>query len=369
MIKFNCFIPIILIMKIFGTNEIYCSSKEGKPLIVSLEFSKEKNTILEIEQVTRSPLSLNEKGEHHSYLPMQISPFFAQSEVKRWYYAQDPYFRRGYLIFQSIFNEDLNNFFKNYTFLLVRPDAIVSHSLDKIFHALNEYSFEVIQALPIRFDRHMNRLLYFYHLNHAPLERFPLIDLFSEDKNFLVLILKDKKKDTSLEPCRRFRSIKGSVLEEKRSPHHFRAKIQAKRGLLAFIHAPDEAADVIRELSIFFDEADLKQMLNRIILNDHTLSLAELEAILYPEAGYHDLELEGVISRIENACFNKDISGVIEKKIIKLCKNSRLKKKVDWMEFIDLINKSDIEIDKWDILVFCSNCSEDELPYIKSLDE
>jgi nucleoside diphosphate kinase len=301
-----------------------------------------------------------EDGYRQTNVPVSIPSPFSKWEKKRWFFSQDSYFRESNALFSNTFQRhaDLDQFFKNISFVIVRPDGIAAHSIGKTVEALREVGFEPIHYEIVKFDRHSNRLFWWYHLNHAPLDRFPLVDLFINDRPCALIFVKANEPNEEF-ACQRLARVKGHVLTEKRKPDQIRYKINAGRGLLAYIHAPDEPIDIMRELGILFPSSQLQNLLEKM-MHPPEFNQSLLEEQMYAKSIAHNLDFTQSTQRIQSIC--NAFPDLQE-----MCQDALTGKKIDWQYFVQQVKKYQLPIDEWDLIVFCASTAEEELSGIESM--
>lgn len=299
------------------------------------------------------------------FVPLSIPLWMKVSKKKILLYSQDPYFREGYKIFESILGSQLNIFCKKHTYILIRPDAVVARKVDLIINELKKINFEPIYSRTLKINRHMSRAIWFYHLNAAPTERFSIIDFFFQDKECLFVIFKnDKCTNASLELSR----IKGSVDIKKRNNNHLRSKICAESNLLSFIHTPDDSCDVIREMMIFFTTRLIKNIFNSMNSNNKQ-DINLIIQKLYKNTKRKDLSIKTVFQKVKRELFFLSDYYQTEKNFIinELSKSLSVDYK-NKKNFLNNLFQLPLNLDNWDKIILLSHFSQEDLLNVKYLD-
>ena len=323
--------------------------------------------INKLENLQHSPLALAYTKEG-SMLPLGIDHSLSDNQKKKWLYCQDPYFRQGYYTILQLLDFQLIDFFNNYTFLFIKPEAIAKRAILPIIEALKINEFDVVFHKTLKLSRHERRLLWYYHLNRSPLERFPLIDLLFENKDSILLFVKDKKAKKDSFACKRLSSIKGSVMEEKRKRDQLRSMIGAGSGLLSYIHTPDEPLDIIRELSIFFSETDMSQLIQYILQSNTNFSDIYIKE-LYASNIAHDLHYDSSKQNLYNLIKRHVIDTDEQTKILRFLGQLNGDNHDKWLKILVLLKYKLTTQDIWDIITIGARHTAGDISGMSYLDQ
>ena len=172
-------------------------------------------------------------------------------------YADDTYFREtaGQLERAGI---DAAAFATSHTLLLLKPDAIIARSIEPTLQWLHDNGFAVRSAHRIAVNRHLVRALWYYQWNIASPERRWLADLLVTLSDSLLLVVGESTPKApggaEVPVVLRFGELKGPTNPVERAPGQLRHLLGQHSYLLNLVHAPDDPADVLRELAIYLDE-------------------------------------------------------------------------------------------------------------------
>jgi nucleoside diphosphate kinase len=147
---------------------------------------------------------------------------------------------------------DAAEFARQHSLLLLKPDAIVARAVERTMEWLANNGFRVVGAYRIPVDRHLARALWYFAWNIASPERRRLADLLVGISDVLVLVVHGA--DGDLPVSVRLTEAKGATDPRKRRPGELRYLLGRHNYLLNLVHSPDDPADVLRELAIYFDE-------------------------------------------------------------------------------------------------------------------
>lgn len=160
-------------------------------------------------------------------------------------YRMDPYFRQGFEGINLVEAQSV-------TLMVLKPEAVVGRRLGPALEFLENNGFEVLEARRIRLSPILARELWRYQLNTATQDRLDVIDVLLPSTDSLLLLLRDRTSQAGGIPAAtRLSQLKGSSDPSLQQPHSLRSRLQAPTRLLNFVHAPDEPADVVRELALF----------------------------------------------------------------------------------------------------------------------
>ncbi|AYF73831.1 nucleoside-diphosphate kinase [Nocardia yunnanensis] len=139
-----------------------------------------------------------------------------------------------------------------HSLLLLKPDAIVARAVEPTLTWLSDNDFQVVDARRVVVDRHVARALWYFAWNIASPERRRLADLLVGISDVLVLVVRGPVGE--LPTAVRLAEAKGATDPRKRRPGELRYLLGRHNYLLNLVHSPDDPADVLRELAIYFDE-------------------------------------------------------------------------------------------------------------------
>ncbi|MFC8528033.1 nucleoside-diphosphate kinase [Nocardia sp. NPDC057227] len=143
-------------------------------------------------------------------------------------------------------------FATGHSMLLLKPDAIVARAVHPALKWLGDNGYRVVAAEIVPVNRHLARALWYYAWNIASPERRRLADLLVGISDALVLVVAAAA-DPLPVPIRLARA-KGPTDPRKRRPGELRHLLGRDNYLLNLVHTPDDPADVLRELAIYFPE-------------------------------------------------------------------------------------------------------------------
>jgi len=156
---------------------------------------------------------------------------------------------------------DPGAFAARHSLLLLKPDAIVARGAEKALEWLHNNGFRVVDAAAVPVDRHVTRALWYYAWNIASPERRRLADLLVDICDALVLVVTGP--ETTPPVSVRLATAKGATDPRRRRPGELRYLLGQHNYLLNLVHSPDDPADVLRELSIYFGEHRRAQVIAR----------------------------------------------------------------------------------------------------------
>ncbi|MEU0542245.1 nucleoside-diphosphate kinase [Nocardia sp. NPDC005978] len=149
---------------------------------------------------------------------------------------------------------DATGFAREHSLLLLKPDAIVARAVEPTLEWLGDNGFRVVAARRVAVDRHVARALWYYAWNIASPERRRLADLLVGISDVLLLVVHAPDGEPPV-PVR-LTAAKGATDPRKRRPGELRHLLGRHSYLLNLVHSPDDPADVLRELAIYFDERE-----------------------------------------------------------------------------------------------------------------
>jgi nucleoside diphosphate kinase len=168
-------------------------------------------------------------------------------------YQDDLYFWDGWAAFETACPGELNEaLLRHLTFVLIKPEAIVGRRIDPILDFLRARGFRVAGAWPVHLSRHAVRALWGYQINSVPIAWVHSLELgITSGELFLVGLTHPLEHGEASTAAELLRLSKGT--SSRPGGDTLRDRLICPARLLSFVHAPDEPADVIRELAIVCD--------------------------------------------------------------------------------------------------------------------
>jgi len=182
-----------------------------------------------------------------------VPPWLSLDPRKRAIYSDDLYFWEGWAAFTAAGSGEVAEaVFRHLTFVLIKPEAIVGRRIDPILGFLGARGFGVVGAWPVRLSRHAVKALWGYQINSTSLAWVHSLELgITAGELFVVGLTHALERGEAGTAAELLRLSKGTSARPGGDALRDRLKCPAR--LLSFVHAPDEPADVIRELAIVCD--------------------------------------------------------------------------------------------------------------------
>ncbi|MCU1646937.1 MAG: hypothetical protein JWN03_7212 [Nocardia sp.] len=192
---------------------------------------------------------------------------------------------------------DATTFAREHSLLLLKPDAIVARAVEPTLEWLAGNGFRVVSAHRVAVDRHLARALWYFAWNIASPERRRLADLLVGISDVLLLVVHGA--DGALPVPVRLADAKGATDPRKRRPGDLRYLLGRHNYLLNLVHSPDDPADVLRELAIYFDERTRAQVLTEVVTGvDRSAAAAELARELYAAVPERSFDRDAAFARL-----------------------------------------------------------------------
>ncbi|WP_280401156.1 nucleoside-diphosphate kinase [Nocardia carnea] len=192
---------------------------------------------------------------------------------------------------------DAGAFAARHSLLLLKPDAIIARAVEPTLKWLSANGFRVVDAAAIPVNRHLVRALWYYAWNIASPERRRLADLLAGISDCLLLVVSGP--DGELPAPVRLTEAKGPTDPRKREPGQLRYELGRHNFLLNLVHTPDDPADVLRELAIYFPENQRAQVITRAYTGaNHAESARELADALYARTPCRSFDREAAADRV-----------------------------------------------------------------------
>lgn len=265
-------------------------------------------------------------------------------------YATDSYFWEGWDDLVDVAGPQAASIAERHSLVLIRPDAIVSRKVETILVWLVENDFRVVSCLPVTFDRHRVRSLWWYQWNCALRERKDACDILMSATDSLLVTIRSL--NDSEWAARRFARLKGSSNPALAQAGGLRTQLGHKSRMLSFIHSPDEPADFVRELAVMLGAGPRRRLMQEMrdeLSSSTPDKCRDATARVYEGLPEHTLDLREALIRVAEqveqglAAEGSDLAAA--RKMIDEVLAGR---HVDWRDLFRLLDEDGVVYDEWD---------------------
>ena len=184
----------------------------------------------------------------------QLDAWLTESAAKAGRYCDDIYFRESWSqACELLPNPELT--LRWNTYVLIKPETVATGQVELLLSLIQDRGFRLLDVLPVVLDRYRSRALWQYQLNAAPLATLATIDLIISCGPSAVALLAEEPgaRQPGGSASERLSRMKGVSFGTRR-PTDLRTLLGGTTRLHSFLHVPDEPADLVRELGIWFDQ-------------------------------------------------------------------------------------------------------------------
>ncbi len=235
-------------------------------------------------QIYEITTQLETVGEIHG---LQVPESLSKDARKRTLYGADIYFREGWADAQRILGDRAADVLSRHGLVLLKPDAVARRVLDPAIDWFETRDAQIVVAEKGGMSTHAMRAMWQYQMNAASPDRLELADnALASDVGLLIIA---RLPAEAVPASVRFSDWKGPADPARRQPGELRHGLAGGNFLLNYVHAADEPADVIRELTILLPGRAQRETVLRALGAD------EPAAGMPERARQHARELEGAI--------------------------------------------------------------------------
>lgn len=235
-----------------------------------------------------------------------VAPGLTKSPTKARAYSVDPYFREGWETLGECVGsiEQRRRFAWSKVPVCLRPDAIAAGRGDVLLARLADEGLRPVAAREVRFDRWLVREVWRYQLNVATPERIAMMDLILVGRPGLLVLFDGGAEMPETPRCVALRAVKGPSAPSRRTPSQLRATLsEGRASVFTLIHTPDEPIDVVRDLAVFLDEGQVRDLVTAGESATDADGVLRMLAALRERVGAHDLSLRTATAALgETAC-------------------------------------------------------------------
>ena len=219
------------------------------------------------------------------------------------FYRFDSYFAEAAFDCASGFGPHWTSEILQYGLIVFKPEAVVGRRVNIALASLEAREFSILALAPITFDSAVTHALWRYQLNFATLDRLRLQTVFRPATPTICAIVTHQRKDDCVTcPVQvRLKGLKGAAQPEQRSKSSLRELLAAPNALLNFVHAPDEPADLVREMGVLWNVTERRALIRLLCSVPPALSKSALHgavARLNQENQPHDLAPRAALLRL-----------------------------------------------------------------------
>lgn len=292
--------------------------------------------------------------QHGSSLPRDLSVSNDKLEL----YAADTFFVESWEDLIEVAGDDAMNVAAVMAGLTLKPDAVVARVGKRALRWLWAEGFSVIAAERVLFDRRMIREIWRYAWNAATRDRKDVMDLLMSATPSLFIALRGPSP-----AAWRLSARKGAADRSNRATDDLREVLGAKTPLINFVHTTDEAADVIRELGVYFG-AEARRRLYRAALAPplDPAQVADVLAQIEESVPHHDLAVEGAVARVlrELSAHPRDQDGsrALDECLARVLDGEP----VEWRTLDRLLHELRLPCSDWDRIVIACHAVQLDTP-------
>jgi nucleoside diphosphate kinase len=282
----------------------------------------------------------------------QLPPELSGSSDKLDLYAADTFFIESWEDLVEVTGDEAARVAGVMAGLTLKPDAIVGRVGHPALLWLEAEGFSVIAAERVAFDRRMTREVWRYAWNVATRDRKDVMDLLMCSAPSLFIALRG-----SAPAALRLSRRKGAADPATRSPGDLREVLGAPAPLINFVHTTDEAADVIREIGVYFTARTRRAIYRAALASPVDLNQVEaLIAELEDAVPHDDLTLEPAVKRLLDQldhlrAHDVDRSSELREQLDRALDGTP----VDWRTIARLLDELRVPSSRWDRIVIAAH--------------
>lgn len=293
---------------------------------------------------------------------------------RRRLYPEDVYFREMAEQAGELDSQALRRILARGSFLLFKPEALAGRRIERALDYVAERGFEPLGALRVRIDPRTLREMWRYQLNAAPLSTVRAVDMIMAAADCLFVPMYDTygPERTGESAAVRLSNLKGSTRDLNTDLGHglLREELDCTIQCLNFVHAPDEPADLLRELAVLFgwpDRAEPLRVLGTLPSRRARECVRREIQRLYATQPEHPLDLDAAVKALREAAHDDPARAEMTARLLLALEHrpgpeSELLRLVDWLDY------TPSRLGTWDRITLASYLvdkqSSDRMPLI-----
>jgi nucleoside diphosphate kinase len=220
--------------------------------------------------------------------------------------------------------------------LLLKPDAAVTGGMRQAVTWLTEHGYRIVGAHAVATTHLHARALWYFDWHRATPERRRLADQLGKLSASIVLLVTHP--DDSVPASARLTEDKGPADPARRAPGQLRYALDSGTYLLNQVHTPDDPDGVLRELSIYFPEPELSEVITSCAAG------ADASADALRLADHIE---SGVERRSGDLAVTHDMVWQHLQACGAMAATARPRTGQEWLAAIDLADRHHVPVDPW----------------------
>ncbi|CAQ84651.1 MULTISPECIES: nucleoside-diphosphate kinase [Photorhabdus] len=217
-------------------------------------------------------------------------------------YKNDFVPEEAWRVILSLYGKDVGSFVFGHSFILLKPETIARRLSCQVISYLAQRSFAPVAIACVELSRNAAHHIWRFQWNAATTDRIELTNLVNSQSPSILIMLRDCA-PTSVPTAVKLWRLKGSAHAARRTADQLHSVLGMHNRMLGFVHTPDEPADLVRELSIFFDATELSMLLHTCrsteqSIDDLVIQCSRAVAELESQYSAHTVNPNEVIQRL-----------------------------------------------------------------------
>ena len=235
----------------------------------------------------------------------QLDAWLTGSAAKAGRYCDDIYFRESWNQARELLPDPELTLRAN-TYVLIKPETVATGRVELLLSLIRDRGYLLLDLQPVLLDRHRTRALWQYQLNAAPLATLATVDLIISCGPSAIALLAEEPdaRQPGVSASERLSEMKGVSFGTRR-PTDLRTLLGGTTRLHSYLHVPDEPADLVRELGIWFDDTARHRVYRTLAGGDGakipSRQIAEVIRRLEGDTGVIDLDLDRALDTVARA--------------------------------------------------------------------
>lgn len=289
-----------------------------------------------------------------------MDAWLTSSAAKADRYDDDIYFRESWSQARELL-PDPEPILRANTYILIKPETVATGGVQRLLTLIQDRGYRLLELIPVVLDRYRTRALWQYQLNSAPLATLATVDLIVSCGAPAIVLLAEEPdaRQPGVSASERLSAMKGGSFGERR-PTDLRTLLGGTTRMFSYLHVPDEPADMVRELGIWFDHPARQEVYRSLAgASGHAdrLSAPEVARRLERDVPVIDLDLERALDTMASTVSTQDRAKVrqVRSWLSGAGASASLLDLVRWLTGLT-------EVAAWDRALIAANLVQREMP-------
>ncbi|WP_159080497.1 nucleoside-diphosphate kinase [Nocardia suismassiliense] len=229
--------------------------------------------------------------------------------------------------------------------LVLRPDALGAGRAHDVLEFVYSHGFRPVAWSYFIFTRHVIRETWRYQLNIATTDRIEAMDLLLRGEQAMYILLERPMQTHEGAATTLLSRMKGPSDPALRTEQHLRFRAgAAQESVITYVHVADEPIDILREMGVFFDRSERRQLFESIEIGGDIGEQLRAEVAAHWSVERFGLDFDRAMRRLTTFADTARADDVVHTLIARINTGNG----AQWRQLLDRIEQIGVPLSRWD---------------------